>query len=93
MPIFCAYEIQGLTPVQIPLVVLSDKAFSVLDIHQPTQEQLDTQAAFMPKIAVKRDPKSETDRLNAMLDNIRKEKPSYEKQDPLLGASDFSTLA
>lgn len=92
-PIFCAYEIKGLTPVQVPLVVISDKAFSILDIHQPTQEKIDAQAAFIPKTQVKRDPKSEALRLDQMLDNIKKEKPSYEKQDPLLRGSDFSTLA
>lgn len=96
-PIFCAYEIEHRTPVQVPLTVVPDSKFSVVDIHQknttPAAKTPEKAGPLPPQTLIKRDPKSEAILLYDLLDNIKKEKPSYKKQDPLTHGSDFSTLA
>ncbi len=88
-PIFAVYEIKALTPYPLPLEVLTNQQFNVLDIHNKSTYEPPTPGAPV----VKRDPQSEVNLLSNLISNIKQEKPAYEKLSPLKWDSDFSTLA
>ncbi len=89
-PEFLAYEIINSQPISVPLRLVNDKHFSVVDIQHHSKEA--SQVPSKPN-EIKRDPLSEAAMLNQMIDNIKQDKKNYPKLDPLRDGSDFSTLA
>jgi proteasome lid subunit RPN8/RPN11 len=88
-PEFLAYEIINKKPVSIPLIIVEDKHFSVVDIHHHNAEATPRP---LPNL-IKRDPASEAAMLHQMMENIKQDKKKYQKLNPLNTGSDFSTLA
>ena len=90
-PDFAAYEVTGVQQAErVPLRILSDKDFSVKDIHSDgTKKTLD--GFIVPQGTP---DYNNTDFLNQQIDNVFNQSSSYEKQDRFLDDSgDFSTLA
>ena len=90
-PDFAAYEVTGVQQAErVPLRILSDKDFSVKDIHSDgTKKTLD--GFIVPEGTP---DYNNTDFLNRQIDNVFNQSSSYEKQDRFLDDSgDFSTLA
>jgi proteasome lid subunit RPN8/RPN11 len=97
-PIFKAFEIRQMRPYAVPLVILADQQFSVLDIQSGAsaapQETVDEKIKRAAQYdTVKRDPASEASLLHSLIENIRDEKVKYPKMPPQKRSSDFSTLA
>ncbi len=96
-PDFCAFEIINAESYQVPLIIVEDRHFSVIDIHAKSEAPVSAEvkqamtSAAMPDVA--RDPKSEAELLSQLIFNIKEEKKNYPKYRPLSDSSDFSTLA
>ncbi len=84
---FRVFEIQNREVLSIPLEVIPDNKFQVVDIFKKKESSL------LPPHQPMRDVQSEVKLLESYMDNIRHSSPLYPKFNPIRLDSDFSTLA